>query len=407
LVVKCPICGRLIGSWEGESQYKGWPRVMRLYIWHLHHAHPERLPEVPDQCPRCDYTPQEPRAVRYYLHLVTSHPKDAYAALKENKLQPEVRRIELPEEVLSKLHCRDTTGAERKEHGFVCAFCQENIGTDEDAVKKHLMQHNGVRSVYFRTYAKGQRVARVNAFPSDAYKEVEELFAKGTPVEDIALPEETVPEEKVKEVKPPTTVEPPEGPEEEEGELEEPENTETSGEEYSRKPLVEYVESRIEDSHREEEEERFPPPEDISQRRTVTPRVRREEYDDEEMGDEGFEPPDMDRRTEKDWKKSPWTWAAILAIGGLVAFGIIRALRSGRIGSLLGGGVPSQQGAPQPQSGSQTEPQQPSSTKPIEPPQANSGYEIMQTPDGKRYIVLPDGRGILPEKYKDRAHKFL
>jgi len=31
----------------------------------------------------------------------------------------------------------------------------------------------------------------------------------------------------------------------------------------------------------------------------------------------------------------------------------------------------------------------------------------MQAPDGKRYIVLPDGRGILPEKYKDRWDKFL
>ena len=403
LVLKCPVCGRLIGEWEGEPQHKSLSRVMRLYVWHLHHAHPDRLPEVPNRCPHCDYVPREPRPVRYYLHLVSSHPEHACAALKDAGLYPEIRQIELSDETLGELHCRDTTGAERTEHGFVCSFCLTGIGTDEDAVKKHLMQHNGVRSVYFRTYAKGQRVARVNAFPIEVYAEVEKLFAKGTPVEDIASPEEAISKETEGEVKPPAVTE---LPKEKEAEVEEPENTETSEEEYSDEPLGEFMEERIEESHGEEEE-RFSPPEEAPRARIFSPRIVKEEHGDE-MGDEGFEPPDVARRTEKDWKKSPWTWAAILAIGGLVAFGIIRALRGGRIGSLLGGGVPlGQQGAPQSQSGSQTESQQPSSTKPAEPPQANPGYEIMQAPDGKRYIVLPDGRGILPEKYKDRAHKFL
>ncbi len=403
LVAKCPICGRLIGEWEGEPQHKGWSRVMRLYIWHLHHAHPDRLPGVPNRCPHCDYVPREPRPVRYYLHLISSHPEDIYPTLKESGLYPEIRQIQLPDEVLNKLHCRDTTGAERKEQGFVCSFCREDIGTDEDIVRKHLMQHNGVRGVYFRTYAKGQRVARVNAFPIEAYEEVEKLFAKGVPVKIIPSLEKVTIKEAKKETKPPIETE---SPKEKEAEVEEPENTETSEEEYSDEPLGEFMEERIEESHGEEEE-RFSPPEEAPRARIFSPRIVKEEHGDE-MGDEGFEPPDVARRTEKDWKKSPWTWAAILAIGGLVAFGIIRALRGGRIGSLLGGGVPlGQQGAPQSQSGSQTESQQPSSTKPAEPPQANPGYEIMQAPDGKRYIVLPDGRGILPEKYKDRWDKFL
>lgn len=402
LVLKCPICERLIGEWEGEPQHKSWSRVMRLYIWHLHHAHPDRLPEIPNQCPHCDYVPREPRPVRYYLHLVSSHPENAHASLKESGLYPEIRRIELSEETLGELHCRDTTGAERKEHGFVCSFCQRDLGTDEEAVKRHLMTHHGVRGVYFRTYAKGQRVARVNAFPFKVYEEVEELFAKGIPVEGVTLEKAALePNEEVKMSVVETGL-----PEEKEAETEELENTEAPEEEYSDEPLGEFMEERIEESHGEEEE-RFSPPDEVPRARVFSPRIVKEEHGDE-MGDEGFEPPDVARRTEKDWKKSPWTWAAVLAIGGLVAFGIIRALRGGRIGSLLGGGVPlGQQGAPQSQSGSQTESQQQSPIEPTKEERSNPGYELMQGPNGKRYIVLPEGRGILPEKYKDRWDRFL
>jgi len=391
-IARCPVCGRLLGSWEGDSRVKeDDKRALWAYLSHLARAHPDRLPELPKECPHCTgYSPAD--WWNYMRHLFTRHAEELQGLLAERGLVPEIKEVEIAAK--PKVHGGETLAiAEGNE--FVCRRCGERL-SDRDAAFRHLYTYHGVKRLY-QHQQKGGSVIKGEVYPEELYRAAAEAF--GIELPKLAPPEEPPPEPEGPkggtEVKKGEAApkEPPAGPQK------------SPGEEFDRRtPLGEYIEKRAEEAHAEVKEGFAPPP------MVPTAGIPREEPKDEEVEDR-FPPPPVEygpappEGGEKKGKKV-WYWAAAVAAGGLLLLGLIRALRSGRLGTLLGGRLPVVgQGKP-----ADRGPAQPAAPPP--PParggQPNPGgdEDIIETPSG-RYVVLPDNRGVLPEKYRHLKDKFL